>query len=308
MVQVLGSVVVPADMKVEGDAVAVGGSVEVRGYVTGSAVAVGGSVRVRPGGKVGGDAVSVGGVVESEGGSVEGQVVQVSFLPWAGVGRWGHNPFSGVFGWWPAFLRPFGWLSDLLSRIMLWGILGLALALLFPRRLQVMARALPLYPGWVAVHGVVGAIMTPAVISLLVMAAVLAVLVLVVTVIGIALIPAVALALGCLLIGFLGLVLFGLGGIWLGVGKAASGQLAHPEGAQSVIGPTLLGVIITAVLSVVPMFGVLVVITMLIFAYGVALMTGVGASPEWSHRRLRIRSQPEAAPVTIPPPPPPPSC
>lgn len=295
MVQVIGSVVVPPNVKVEGDAVAVGGSVDVQGYVTGAAVAVGGSVRVRPGATVGRDAVAVGGRVRTEeGGVVEGQVVQISFLPWMGDGHWELNPFGGIFAWWP-MVGPLAWLARFLSRVAFWGIIGLVLAGLFPKRLEAMARALPLYPGLVAAYGVVGAIMTPAVFSLLVMAGILAILVLLATVVGIALIPAVVLALACVLLGFVALLVFGLGGVWLGLGKAIVGPPADPGTARSVIGPTLLGVLLTAAVSVLPVIGALVVITMLIFAYGVALMTGVGASPEWSHNLLRLRRGPQPA-------------
>ena len=75
------AVVEPGD-RVDGDVVAVFGSVRVEGEVEGSTVAVFGSVDLRRGAVVHGDAVAVGGVLrEGDGSRVRGQTVQVGFLP-----------------------------------------------------------------------------------------------------------------------------------------------------------------------------------------------------------------------------------
>ena len=67
--------------RVDGDVVAVFGSVRVEGEVTGSAVAVFGSLDLRRGAVVRGDAVAVGGGLSAEGARVGGHSVQVGFLP-----------------------------------------------------------------------------------------------------------------------------------------------------------------------------------------------------------------------------------
>jgi hypothetical protein len=67
--------------RVEGDVVAVFGSVRVEGEVEGSAVAVFGSVDLRRGAIVHGDAVAVGGGLSSEGAKVSGESVQVGCMP-----------------------------------------------------------------------------------------------------------------------------------------------------------------------------------------------------------------------------------
>jgi hypothetical protein len=68
--------------RVEGDVVAVFGSVRVDGEVTGSVVAVFGSVDLRDEAVVRGDAVAVGGGLhEDPGARVSGDTVQVGFLP-----------------------------------------------------------------------------------------------------------------------------------------------------------------------------------------------------------------------------------
>lgn len=68
--------------RVDGDVVAVFGSVRVEGEISGSAVAVFGSLELRRGATVRGDAVAVGGgLQQDDGAKVEGQTVQVGFLP-----------------------------------------------------------------------------------------------------------------------------------------------------------------------------------------------------------------------------------
>ena len=82
-VRFVGSVVIDEDEVVEGDAVAVGGSVTVLGKVSGDAVAVFGGVKLGSHAVVDGDVVSVGGKIEvSEGARVSGDMVETS---WRGV-------------------------------------------------------------------------------------------------------------------------------------------------------------------------------------------------------------------------------
>lgn len=75
-------IVVEEYEEVEGDVVAIGGDVTVKGIVTGNVIAIGGDVFVASTGVVEGDAVSVGGEVEKETGAViRGERVGVSFFP-----------------------------------------------------------------------------------------------------------------------------------------------------------------------------------------------------------------------------------
>ena len=100
--------------EVEGDAVAVGGTVRVEssGRVRGNAVGVGGKVRLDSGATVEGDAVAVGGSVQvDEGATVEGQRSTVGW----GDGWRGHNGNGMSFGW------PFWFDSD--AGELFWGIL-----------------------------------------------------------------------------------------------------------------------------------------------------------------------------------------
>lgn len=99
--------------EVEGDAVAVGGSVHITGSgrVLGNAVGVGGKVRLDSGATVEGDAVAVGGTVQVEdGATVEGQKSTVGW----GDG-WTHKGNGVDFGW------PFWFDSD--AGELFWSIL-----------------------------------------------------------------------------------------------------------------------------------------------------------------------------------------
>ena len=84
IVRIWSDALVPAGTVVDGDAVAVFGSVEVDGEVTGDVVSVFGSVTLKSGAKVGGDCVSIGGIIhQAEGVTINGESVQLGFSPWA---------------------------------------------------------------------------------------------------------------------------------------------------------------------------------------------------------------------------------
>jgi hypothetical protein len=116
LVRVFADAEVPAGQHVDGDVVAVFGSVDVTGSVSGDVVAVFGSVRLRPGAYVSGDVVSIGGVLDHPANAtVGGQSVSLGFLPIA----WGLPALPAllgtVFALWLATLL-FGWLLAALTR------------------------------------------------------------------------------------------------------------------------------------------------------------------------------------------------
>jgi len=282
-----GSIEVPADTEVSGDAVAVGGSVTVNGHVTGEAVAVGGSVNVNPGGRVDGNATSVGGKVNRAGGAtIGGEVVEMPFLPGAWTGRF-RGPAMGWGNW-----------SFDAHDFLVWLFIAVFAALVFPRRIELMARALPAAPGNIAAHGVVGFVLLPAVILALVLAAVIAMVLQVAFVVGILAIPIVAAALVAALLGIVAVIALGLAAVWLGLGQAllsAFGWRARSPWA------VLLGMLLVWLSIHVPYIGGILWATVLIFAFGVALMTGAGAHEQWSSRRTSgARKREEALPVATP--------
>ena len=75
-------ITVPAGRLVLGDVVAMGGDITVLGSVNGDAVAVGGTVHIRPGGQVRGETISIGGrVVNDTGRSLHGSSVSLPSIP-----------------------------------------------------------------------------------------------------------------------------------------------------------------------------------------------------------------------------------
>jgi len=84
LVRVFADAEVPAGERIEGDVVAVFGSVLVEGAVSGNVVAVFGSVRLAPESSVEGDVVSIGGGLDqARGATVGGESVSLGFLPTA---------------------------------------------------------------------------------------------------------------------------------------------------------------------------------------------------------------------------------
>lgn len=118
LVRMWSDIRVDADEVVDGDVVAIFGSVEVAGHVTGEVVSVFGSVRLLDGAIVDGDVVSVGGALDqAEGATTNGQTVSVGLLPVT----WGMPAL-------PVLLAVIGalWLTAL--------FVGWLFALLFPGR------------------------------------------------------------------------------------------------------------------------------------------------------------------------------
>ncbi len=105
---------VPAGEVVDGEVVAVFGSVTVEGTVTRDVVAVMGSVRLKPGARVDGDVVSIGGSIEQgEGVTIKGESVQLGFSPFTfGLPARSVILFAIVAGWLVSMFT--GWIFALL--------------------------------------------------------------------------------------------------------------------------------------------------------------------------------------------------
>ena len=296
VVRVGGSVTIADDEKVNGDVVAIGGEADISGYVTGSVIAVGGNVYARSGSRIDGDAVTVGGRIEkADDAQIGGEQVT------AGPG----------FGWkpqWPGMLWG-GGRYGFFGGLLIWAFIALLAVLLFRHRLEVMAEALPLHPGRAAAYGLVGFALTPAALATALVAEIFVIVVLAITIVGILLIPAVAVAMVAMVLAPGALLLVGMSGVFLSLGRAAVGQLGRPE--THPVWAAFLGVAIIAVAGLIPYVGHLVWLTVVIFGFGVALMTGVGSGERWSYRNMRRRRggpQPEeaepaemAAPVALVP-------
>ncbi len=284
VVRIGSNVTIDGDEKVLGDVVAIGGDVDVYGYVTGDTVAVGGSVRARDGCRIDGDLGAVGGSVHREpGAAVGGEIVETEIgidLPWGwlerdGAGRWRHK-------WGPA-VTAIGLFGGLLA----WGFIALLSVLLFRERLEVMAAALPLYPGRAVLYGLAGFALTPAALVMMALVTVFVSALLLITLVGIPLIPAAWAAFLALIVGAFVLLLAGAVAVWLSIGKAVATSLKKP--ALHPVWAVLIGLVLVAVATQLPVFGALVVVTLIVFGFGLAIMTGFGTGPEWAHRRLGFR-------------------
>jgi hypothetical protein len=302
IVNVGGPVEVPATMRVQGDVVAVGGSVDVKGWVGGDVVAVGGDVRARPGSHIRGSVAAMGGrVIRDQGAEILGTVSAAPVFRPDLITRIfraaGLEPGRYRSWWWPAALGQLGRMGSFLSDLLVWALWALLAVLLFPRRIGVMARALPLYPGRAALYGLGGCVFTPAAVAMMVFVGIIVSVILAITVIGIVLIPAVGVAGVAALLGLGLLVALGTAGVWLSLGQAVAARLGRPQ--IHAVWAVLIGVLLMALAAAVRPVGPLVVLTVLIFGLGAAVMTGLGAHPEWAHRRFGLGpAQPAEQPAT----------
>jgi hypothetical protein len=178
--------------------------------------------------------------------------------------------------------------------------------LLFRHRLEVMADALPLHPGRAAGWGLVGFALTPTALVMALLAEVFVIVILAITIVGIMLIPAVAVAMVGMVLAPGAVLLIGIAGVFLSLGRAIASQLGRPDARP--IWAILIGVAVVCIGGLIPVIGSLLWITVAIFGFGVALMTGVGAGEQWSYRRLGRRGrrerpdEPEPADVAAPAP------
>ncbi len=111
---------IPEGQVVEGDVVSIMGDVRIDGYVEGDAVAVGGSLILGPKARIDGDGVSIGGTVEKNGGVIRGETVSIGF----GTG-WCRGP-GFVMGGFFSHARRFVLLIVMVIVVMLLGALLLA--------------------------------------------------------------------------------------------------------------------------------------------------------------------------------------
>ena len=114
IVRIWSDAYVPAGQVVDGEVVAVFGSVTVEGTVTREVVAVMGSVHLSPGARVDGDVVSIGGTIEqAPGATIKGESVQLGFLPFTfGFPARSVILFAIVTGWLVSMFT--GWIFALL--------------------------------------------------------------------------------------------------------------------------------------------------------------------------------------------------
>ncbi|CAN5146043.1 hypothetical protein BH18GEM1_BH18GEM1_04020 [soil metagenome] len=202
-VRIGGSVHIRPGEVVDGDVVAVGGSVEVDGTVHGDVVAVGGTVELGPEAVVDGEVTAVGGVIDRAPGAViHGAVNEVAFgAPSMHFARWyGPGPFFEGVG---------GLIATLVFLFVL-GLLSCLAYLLARRPIERMEYRVATSPWKSALVGLVAQL-------LFLPALVLTCVILAVSIIGIPLLLLVPFALLAIMIG----ILFGFAAVAKHVGHSA---------------------------------------------------------------------------------------
>jgi hypothetical protein len=336
---------IPADKVIDGDVVAIGGSVTVYGRVKGDCVAIGGAVRIKGSGVVEGDAVSMGGggVSTSDSGSVAGSNVS--------LGSWNLDhashilPVAGVFG----AVGTGIWLLVTMIKLSLTLLFAWLALLLARERLTYAVDVMGQRFGKSFLLGLAswaGMVVTiPVAIILIVLVGVIAAAILCITIIGIpvAILLVIAMVLGIIalvmaavLAGFLA---FLNGAMFLGRRVLAKNPAAAQKPLLAILAGLVLLVVLQAAGKLIGIIGLLVFHPIAI-ALGIAagalcavlttaglggiLQTGFRAGPDggapgsqwWSPFSRRVHTSPApaspgagaAAPPTEPPPatPPPP--
>lgn len=123
LVRVFADAEVAEGERIEGDVVAVFGSVEVAGRVAGNVAAVFGSVSLKPGAVVDGDVVAIGGALDQAAGAIVN----------------GESVSLGLFSWHPGIPTLRVLLLSVLGGWIMTLILGWMLALIFPNRMRRVA-------------------------------------------------------------------------------------------------------------------------------------------------------------------------
>jgi hypothetical protein len=228
---------------VDGDVVAIGGSVTVRGRVKGDCVAVGGTVRMEDKGVVEGDAVSVGGGVQtSDSSRIGGSNVSVGKFDFGHMNHlW---PTVGAIG----ILSTGTWMIQTLVGLMITLFLAWISLLLLRRRIESAADHVHEHFGksflW-GLLGWVGLVLTvPVGVIALILTCVIAIVILCITIIGIPVAILLAIAMVLAIVGLVVAVVYAAflgylaGALYLGrrlLGQRAAGKPLLAIGAGVVL-------------------------------------------------------------------------
>lgn len=261
-VALFNDIEIPAGITVNGDAVAIFGSVTVNGNLTGDTVAIFGDVLVS--GTVDGDAVAVFGKISvKDNGLINGDAAGI-------IGGVDKAPNATIRGEIADVNAPFdirrndGFIprvsyGDMIGLFVVYAFSCLAL-LIAPDRVRLMAEQSYLRLGRrFGIGFLIMMLFIPA-------AAVLSIL-LAITVVGIIFIPFIFIAF--LLVAFAGMV-----ALEVAVGYRITGNL---EGRNSMYIHLLVGVVLVYVLKIIPVFGWLAYLALVTYAVGVAVDTRIGA-------------------------------
>ncbi len=253
----MGTDVTVAEKQVMTDVVAIGGNVTIlnEGQVTADAIAIGGNVILKPNARVGGDAVAIGGEIIKEPGAMVGGDEVVIFSN-AGV----LLDRFGLFG--TIYLTHAFFSLTFLTIILAFGIF---LLLLLPGHLQSITATMYQHPFKSGMWGLGG-----------IVAITLATALFAGSIFGFLLIPIANLAFA--VAGLLGAIAAGL---WVG-------QKVLPRREKAFV-PFFVGILILAIISLIPIAGGLIILMLNLFGFGAVLLSKVGTvQPETIKKHLDL--------------------
>ncbi len=251
----MGTDVTVAEKQVMTEVVAVGGNISIlnEGQVTQDAVAIGGDIILKPNARVGGDAVAIGGQIIKEPGAMVGGSEVVIFSN-AGV-------LLDRFGLFGTIYLTNAFFS--LASLTIIFVFGIFLLLLLPGHLKSIIATMNQHPFKSGMWGLGGIVAITLFVALFAG-----------SVFGFLLIPISNLALA--VAGLLGAIATGL---W--IGKKILARREKP------FIPFLVGMLILAVISLIPIAGGLIILMLDLFGFGAVLLSRVGTvQPETIHKRF----------------------
>ena len=252
----MGTDVVVAEKEVMTDVVAIGGDVTIlnEAQVTNDAVAIGGDVILKPNARVDGDVVAIGGaIIKEEGAMIGGSEVVMFSNAKVLLDRFG---LFGTLYLTNAFF-------SLISLIVVFAF-GVFLLLLLPGHIQTITATMEQHPFKSAMYGLIGIVAITLFVALFGG-----------SVFGFLLIPIANLAFA--VAGLLGAIVTGF---WIG-------KKVFPRRKNAKFLPFSIGILILAVISLIPIAGGLIILMLNLFGFGAVFLSRVGTvQPETIHKRF----------------------
>ena len=271
LVALFGDVVI--DGTVTGEVVVIMGSLRVNGTIERDVVSVMSETTLTENARIEGELINVGWSVDRAHGSVvERGIVNVNFMSLV--------PFAGEGGW-SGLVRILYLIK--LAKLAALFVVVLIVSALVPRRVSVIAAAIPVRWGWSILAGLLAWALF-----------VVGCFILAVTVIGIPL--AFALGFAMLMTKWLGLA-----SIFFLVGQTIGRNVFHRELPH--LSCVLGGYLAYAVICIIPFVGFILTLGLNIVGVGMVILTKFGAEEPWGHGRVvEPRPAPPAGGAATPPP------
>ena len=267
-------ITIPEGKTIDGDVVAIGGTVTVYGRVKGDCVAIGGGVDIRDKGVVEGDAVSMGGGVStSDSASVGGKNVSIGSSP---LGHGHFWPMVGLFG----AVGTGIWIMQALVKLLLTLFFAWVVLLLARDRVLRSVEQMYLHFGksflWGLLGFAVAVVALPMVIIVLILVSVIAIVILAITIIGI---PVAILLVIALVLAIVGLCLSILVAAFVGFlnGALFLGQRVLGRGSSGAQNPMKAIAVGLLVLTALKIAGKLMALVGLLVFHPIAIALGIAS-------------------------------